>query len=356
MRFFIGGYSADLHLADIDLSSGGMRVLTSVRTPANASFLAWVAETGMLYASVETGATAAESGSLAAFRLDDDGGLTLVAEADSCGAAPCHLSVDRKNHLIIAANYTSGSVVVYSLTDAGAFGKRLSCIQHEGQGPNPARQEAAHAHSAHIDPEGKAVYVCDLGIDAVVRYELSELGAGRGAGVTVLKLRPGSGPRHLSFSDDGRNVYVITELANTVLACTRDAHTGLLNPTQEIPLLPEGQQVEAFAAEIQLHPSGRYLYASVRGPDLIAVFDRNPDTGELVPAGSFHTGGSWPRHFQIDESGSHLLVANERGNRVCLFAIEQSTGMATDSGASLEVEAPSCVLFPGETHPHRRVS
>ncbi len=356
MKFFIGGYGADLHLADLDPSNGAMRVMTSVRTPANASFVAWVAGTGMLYATVETGATATDSGRLAAFRLDDAGCLTLVSEADSCGAAPCHLAVDRKNRLLVAANYTSGSVVVYALTRAGAFGEQRACIQHEGQGPNPARQEAAHAHSAHIDPERKTVCVCDLGTDAVVRYELSELGAGRGSGATVLKLRPGSGPRHLAFSDDGRNVYVITELANTVLACSRDARTGVLNPVQELPLLPEGHRGDALAAEIQLHPDGRYLYASVRGPDLISVFRRNPDTGALAPAGSFRTGGSWPRHFQIDESGSHLLVANERSNRVCSFTIDKSTGMATACRTSLEVEAPSCALFFREVHRHRRAS
>lgn len=349
MRFFVGGYSRDLYLAELDAESGAMHISSSVDTGSNASFLAWVPETSTVYATAETGTHPAESGSLSAFRLHDSG-MTRVSDALSCGAGPCHLAVDASRRLLVAANYAGGSIVALSLAGTGEFETQLSCVQHEGQGPNTARQERAHAHSTNMDVAHRAVYVCDLGTDEVVRYQLSALQTGdyRDAGASALKLRPGSGPRHLAFSTDDRYAYVATELSNTVLACSHDPDTGVLTPVQELSLLPEGYEGEALAAEVQLHPDGAFLYVSVRGPDLIVVFGRDPSTGRLEPFGSFSSGGAWPRHFHIHESGTFMLVANERSNTVSSFRIDPQSGLGIATGHTLDTEAPSCALFAGE--------
>lgn len=349
MRFFVGGYSRTLHCAELNSDSGAMSIQSSVDTGSNASFLAWAPETSTVYATAETGTHPAEPGSIATFRLDDTGRLTRMSDALSCGAGPCHVAVDASKRLLVAANYVGGSIVALSLTETGDIGTPLACIQHEGQGPNAARQERAHAHSTHFDPARAAVYVCDLGTDEVVRYPLSVLDAGadRAAGTGALALRPGAGPRHLAFSPDGRHAYVVTELSNTVLACSHDPVTGALTVLQESSLLPDGYESEALAAEIQLHPNGALVYVSVRGPDRICVFRRETATGRLEPCASFSSGGVWPRHFDIDESGRYMLVANERSNLVCSFRIDPESGMGTSTGCTLEVEAPSCTLFAG---------
>ncbi len=350
MRFFVGGYTQDIRLVELDATDSAFRVLATAETPANASFLAWVPQTGMLYATVETGSTAADSGGLAAYRLYASGALTLVSKTDSCGAAPCHLAVDAGTELVVAANYTGGSVTAVALHDDGTFAEQLACVQHQGSGPVTSRQEAAHAHSAHIEPHSGGVYVCDLGTDTIQRYELAAFRSvdrerpESAAGTIAMRLSPGSGPRHIAFSDDSRHAYVITELANTVIFCEHDIEQGILTQLQELPLLPGTHDGGALAAEIALHPSGKFLYASVRGPDRIVVFERDASRGLITPAGSFSSGGSWPRHLHLTHDGDSMLVANERSDRVCLFTIDSQSGIGIPAKQFLDTPAPSCVI------------
>jgi 6-phosphogluconolactonase len=158
-------------------------------------------------------------------------------------------------------------------------------------------------------------------------------------------LAPGSGPRHLAFSKDGKFVYALSEMAATVTAFRYDAGAGRLEQTQSLSMLPAGFTGFKSGAEIFVHPSGKFLYASNRGHNSIAVFRIDTGSGALTAAGQVSTQGNTPRNFAIDPTGAFLLAANQDSGSVVVFRIDQSTGALTPTGDVLQVPAPVCLVF-----------
>jgi 6-phosphogluconolactonase len=347
MRFFLGGYSADLNVAWLDEADGSLQIIEKVRTPENASFLHYVPELSALYATVEAGYRTGESGKIAAYRVDQAGMLTAIGSAVSCGAGPCHVDVDPGRGLLAAANYGGENFTVVRLTSSGSFGEPVACIAHEGSSVNASRQAEPHPHATYFSPGRSYLFVCDLGTDTVMRYPVDDVVAGRGreAGQVAASLAPGSGPRHLAFSGDASNAYVVNELSNTVTVFDYDEATGSLEQVQEISTLPAQFDAESTAAEIQVHPNDRFVYASNRGHDSIAVFRRDESNGTLEAAGRFATTGSGPRHFQIDPSGRWCLAANQFTDHVVSFRIDPDNGTGVWTGQSVHVVQPACVAF-----------
>ena len=157
-------------------------------------------------------------------------------------------------------------------------------------------------------------------------------------------LDPGSGPRHFAWHPSGRFLYAINELRSTVTVFRYDAARGALAPMQTITTLPDGFTGPNTAAEVVVDRNGRYLYASNRGHDSLAVFSVDERTGRLASAGLVSSDGQTPRHFAIDRSGRWLLVANQGSDSVAIFHVDQSTGRPSPSGR-LRVPKPACVLF-----------
>jgi 6-phosphogluconolactonase len=346
MRFFLGGYSADLHLAELDAEDGSMKIVSTVATPQNASFLRFVPGHSVLYATVEAGSKTGESGRIAAYRFDGDA-LSLIGTAESCGAGPCHIGTYRK--LLATANYGGESFAVIRISDDGALGEQAACVRHTGSSVNSKRQNEPHPHATTFSPGGTHLYVCDLGTDTVMRYDVDALVAGRSAdrsaGSVAATAPAGAGPRHLEFTRDGGFAYLITELANTVIVYACDPRDGSLTQVQEISTLPDDHEGESFAAEIQIRPDGRFVYGSNRGHNSIVVYARNETDGTLETAGYFDANGREPRHFQIDPGGTWCLVANQGSGTVSSFRIDARSGIGTWTGETIACESPSCVEF-----------
>lgn len=348
MRFFLGGYSADLDVAWLDPADGSIEIVTKVTTPENASFIRYVPELKVLYAAVESGYRTGDSGKIAAYRVDAAGKLTAIGWVASCGPGPCHVAALPSRGLLAAANYGGENWVAIRLADDGRLADQAACVRHSGHSINKRRQAEPHPHATTFSPDGAWLFVCDLGIDRIVRYSVDDILAGSGgdlAGEPAAEVRPGSGPRHFEFSPDARFGYLVNELSNTVVAYAYEAASGSLEELQEISMLPDTFDGESTAAEIQVHPSGRFVYASNRGHDTIAVFARNEKSGLLEAAGHFDTTGNGPRHFQIDPTGEWCLVANQQSDHVVSFRIDQETGQGTWTGKSVQVTAPSCAEF-----------
>src|SRR5207253_6053486 len=142
----------------------------------------------------------------------------------------------------------------------------------------------------------------------------------------------GAGPRHFAFHPDGRHAYVINEMASTVTAMDFDAEYGALKTAQTVTTLPTGFKGNSSTAEVQVHPSGKFLYGSNRGHDSIAIFAIDPATGLLTPTGYEPTGGKTPRNFSIDPMGAYLLAANQDSGTVVVFKIDPETGGLTPTG------------------------
>jgi 6-phosphogluconolactonase len=286
-----------------------------------------------------------KSGAVEAFAIDaQTHDLTSINQLASGGGAPCHLTLARDGKALVVANYVGGNVASYPLRPDGGLGARASLIQHEGHGPDSHRQQGPHAHATILDPAGKRVYVCDLGLDRVIAYAVDDAGAiaASGPGGNVA---PGAGPRHIAFHPNGRFAYVNNEMACTVTAFSCDAGTGALSELHSLPTLPEGFTGGRSTAQVLLTPDARWLYVSNRGHDSLAMYAVDQGTGRLTALGHQPTGGKTPRDFGIDPTGTWLLAANQDSDTVVVFRIDRDSGRLAQVGAPVPVPRPVCVVF-----------
>jgi 6-phosphogluconolactonase len=331
-RLFIGTYtntdahSRGIYSALFDSKTGKLSELTMAAATTNPSFLARHPSRPFLYAVNE-----GREGAVSSFAIGPKGELKFLGKTSTGGADPCHLMVDPSGKWLLVANYNGGNIAVMPILPDGRAGDaRVTAFS--GSGPSP-RQKTPHPHEI-VGLPGNLILVTDLGADRVARYRLNPAdGTLRPADPAVIRLPPGSGPRHLVVSADATRLYVLSELANTV---TLFAEGGIV---QTISLLPSRFEGSNTAAEIALHSSGRYLYASIRGADDIVVFTINPRTGILTQRGAAPT-GAVPRFFMIDASGKWLLAAGQASNTITIFAIDPMTGGLRAEANPIRVPAP----------------
>jgi 6-phosphogluconolactonase len=302
-----------------------------------------------LYAVNEVGnSEGGNSGAVSAFAVDrNTGKLTLLNQVATRGAGPCHVSLDRKGKFVLVANYDGGSIAVFPVQADGSLGKESGFVQHTGSGPNKERQEAPHAHWIGTSPDNRFVLAVDLGLDEVLIYRFdSSKGSLAPNDPPFVKVNPGAGPRHLAFQRDGKFAYVLSEMENAVTAFAYSQKDGSLSALQTVSTLPKDYSGPKEAAEVIVHPAGKFLYASNRaGVDSIAAFAIDPTKGTLRLVGQYSTRGKTPRHFAIDPTGKFLLAANEESNNIVVFKIDPATGALTPTGQVVEVPSPVCVTF-----------
>jgi 6-phosphogluconolactonase len=287
-------------------------------------------------------------GAVSAFGVEPKSGkLTLLNQQPSGGGGPCHLSLDRAGRFVLVANYGTGSIAALPLQVDGQLGPAASVIQHAGSSVNPQRQAGPHAHFITVDPASQFVLACDLGLDKVLVYWFAPrssqpLTANDPPSVAI---KPGSGPRHLAFHPDGRFVYLINEISSTMTALSYDAEHGKLEDFQTLSTLPDKFDGHSSCAEVQVHPSGKFVYGSNRGHDSIVVFAVDAKTGRLSYVEHQSTQGKTPRHFAIDPTGKWLLAENMDSSTVVVFAIDPKSGKLSPTGQQVEVGSPVCAVF-----------
>jgi 6-phosphogluconolactonase len=242
------------------------------------------------------------------------------------------------------ANYGSGSVAVLRISDDGRLESASAFIQHEGSSINPSRQKAPHAHSINVDSGNRFAFAADLGLDKIMIYRFDPAqGTLAPHQPESVSLKPGAGPRHFAFHPTGRYAYVINELDSTVTAFTCQPERGALNAIQTISTLPQDFRGENSTAEVQVHPTGKFLYGSNRGHDSIAVFAIDPSSGRLTYVENEPTQGQTPRNFGIDPTGTFLLAANQDSDTVVVFRIDVTSGQLQPAGQTVKVPSPVCV-------------
>jgi len=351
-RFYIGTYtrkgSEGIYTGVLDARRGSLRLEGRPASVKNPSFLCMSPCGQHLYSVSEVADMGGRpTGAVSALSLDPTGdGPVLLNSSPSGGKGPCYVSVDRTGRTVLVANYRGGSVAALPVRPDGSLGEAASVIQHEGSGVHPGRQEGPHAHSITVSPNNRFAYAADLGIDKLVAYRLdpeqSLLQAIPSATPTVT---PGSGPRHTAFHPSLSCAYLVNELSNTVTVFDWDAESGGLREKQTVNTLPAGYDGETTAADIHCTPDGKYLYASNRGHDSLAVFRISDDDGTLTPRGHVPCGGKTPRNFAVDPSGRWLLCANQDSDNIVLFRITVETGMLEPVGSELTVSMPVCIHF-----------
>lgn len=336
---YISGYGNTIYAVAFDRGKGAFGEPQPAAAARNASFLCFTPDGRALYAVNED-----QGGGLLGFAIGKDGALTDVGTASSGGVGPCAIEVSPDGVLVAAANYSSGSVVVYRVAPGGAFGNRVALFEYgHATGGAPDRQKAPHAHGVTWAADGRYLFVPDLGGDRLYAYAREADRVVPHPELPFVEFAAGSGPRHAAFSPDCRFLYVIHELSNRVAVLAFDQRKGTLSPLGETPTLPPDFGRENTAAEVAVHPSGLAVYASNRGHHSVAVIQRDPATGMLgdtvhvpVPAG--------PRHFALDGEGRWMLVAGQSEDRVAAFELDPATGAVLGERGSVHVPKPTCVL------------
>jgi len=352
LRVYFGTYtrgdSQGIYVSEVDLGCGSLQPAELAAEMTNPSFLALHPNGRYLYAVGEvSGFGGKRAGAVAGFSIDRSSGkLTLLGAASSGGTGPCHLAVDATGANVLVANYGGGSVACLPLGEDGRPGRATSFIQHQGSSVNRRRQQGPHAHCVNLTADNRFALVADLGLDKVLIYRL-DAAKGELAANTPPSFgtSPGAGPRHLALHPSARYVYVVDELDSTVTACRFDARDGVLTLLQTISTLPQGFEGNNTTAEIHVHPSGQFVYASNRGHDSVAIYAVDGDSGRLSCVGHEPTQGKTPRNFSIDPTGTYLLAANQDTDNVVVFRIDRQSGQLRTTGHSLKVPSPVCVAF-----------
>lgn len=344
-----GSDSQGIYQLRLDGKTGKLSHVRTTGNVENPSFLAIHPNQKYLYAVNETGDyQGTKTGAVSSFAIDADSGeLKFLNQKSSRGADPCHLVVDATGKHVLVANYSGGNICSLPIRKNGKLKESGSFVQHTGSSVNPARQTAPHAHSINLDKQNQHAIVADLGIDQLLVYQFTPSdGALKPNSIPGIKMAPGAGPRHFTFHPTGKWGYVINELNLTITAMAYDAQNGSFQEIQTISTVPAGTTLKRNStAEVQVHPSGKFLYGSNRGPDSLAMYRIDEQTGKLTSIGFQSTGGAIPRNFKIDPTGKYLLAANQNTHNVVVFKINPKTGLLEKTGHEIHVPKPVCIKF-----------
>lgn len=339
---YTGPKSKGIYVSRFDASTGKLEPLSVAGEVVNPSFVAPHPNGRFLYAVSEE-----RGGSASAFSIDPKSGtLTFLNRVSSKGNGPCYARVDKTGHALLVANYSSGSFAVLPIEADGKLREASATIQDQGKGTNPGRQEGPHAHSLNPSPDNRFAIGADLGLDKLFVFKFDATsGALTPNEPPAWDDKPGAGPRHFTFHPNGRFGYVTNEMASTATALAWDARRGVFKELQTISTLPTDFKGDNTTAEIQVHPSGKFLYDSNRGADTIAVFSIDKRRGTLKSVGWTPTQGKMPRNFGIDPTGQFLIAVHQKSDNIVVFRIDKKTGRLTPTGQTLEVGSPVCVKF-----------
>jgi 6-phosphogluconolactonase len=327
-----------------DPATGALTPIQQVQS-VNPSFVALGPSRRFLYVINEIDDYEGQkSGSAEAYAIDSETGMIKLLNRQSLHSPiPAHLAVDPAGHHLVVANYIGGDFVVLPIEADGRLGPVSGEVRDSGTGPNEKRQEAPHPHSVVFDPAGRFIAAADLGIDKVQVFRLTD---GSLARISEAPVAPGAGPRHIAFDLDGRRFYVVNELNATVTAFSYDPATGQIGKElQTVSTEPSGYNGPHSTAEIAVHPSGKFLYASNRGHNSIVGYRIDRATGSLSVIGFATQGVNFPRNFAIDPSGKWLYVANQKGDTIVQLEINPETGELSPTGQVTQSITPVAIVF-----------
>jgi len=334
----------------LDMTTGKMDPLGLAADTMRPVFIALHPNRRFLYAvSRPSAVDRTNMGVVLAYAIDPiTARLTLLNSFSTRGIDPAYVAVDRTGQNLLVANFGSnagkGCVAVFPVKKDGSLAEASDFIEYSGIGVHPQRQQGPHSHAINVSPDNRFAFVADLGLDKIFIYRFdAEKGKLTPNSPSYATLPPGAGPRQFTFHPNGKFLYVVNEIQSTLIAFTYSA--GSLKELQIISTLRQGFNGANTAATLQVHPNGRFLYASNRGADDIAVYTIDPQAGTLTLVESVPAQGRTPGSFAIDPSGSWLVAANQSSDSLVLFRIDPQTGRLTSTGQSFEVGTPSCVRF-----------
>jgi 6-phosphogluconolactonase len=335
---FIGTQGDAILGARLNTATGQLALLGPVAEIKRPTWLVVDPKRPILFSVSETGNAGDVQGGVHSLGIDAaSGALKPISNVDSGGGGATHLSYDSRVSTVFVANFGTGQVAAIPVQADGSLLPASSIQTDTGTGPKP-NQRTAHAHGATMDPGGHFVLTPDMGADRVfVRRFDGNTRMLSPADPPFASTGPGTGPRHLVFSPDGRFVFVLTELSAEVRSFRWNAQTGRLRPMQTLPLDREDFKGTRSAAEILMSRDGRYVYASNRAASTLHVFAVNKNTGAMSERQVITSGGEIPRSFGIDPTGQWMIVGNQISRTLVVFKIDKVSGRLTVVGEPLSV-------------------
>lgn len=346
-RAYIVGVGG-IHLIELNMNSGALVSKGLVAKLDKPKFLTVHPFSNFLYvAGMQGEHKTGAIGIVTSFLVDSKtGGLTKLNEVDSGGRNAVHIELNNAGDMAIAANFHGSSVSTFLVNNDGSLTDVADQKTYTGSGSDHPLQREPHPHSSRFSADGQFAYVQDLGTDSIYIYQVDASSAALTPAVQPrIKLPPVSGTRHFDFHPSSPFAYVINELSADITIFKRNKVTGGLIRRQVISTLPEEYDGRKWAAEVLSHPDGKFVYASNRTHDSIAVFEADPDSGLLTLVGFEPTRGKTPRHFAIDPTGKWMLVGNQESNTMAVFEIDQETGELDPVGEPLQLDGPRAVAF-----------
>lgn len=344
---FFGSYNWDkgseaVYVYELDTESGKLTKVASSSEVINPGYITVSNDGKYVYASSDA---KMPSGTVSAFAFDaDKKSLTFLNQQKTGGENPVYVNVDKSGKWLINATYNIPTISVFPLLENG---KIDSIAQHftftEGSGVDPKRQDKAHTHSAVFSPDYKTVLVADLGADKILQYpfDANLKQPLIDSQSTFISTKPGSGPRHITFSKDGKSVYSIEELAGMI--SVYDFSENKLKEIQRIATHTDKIKEGFESSDVHISPDGKFLYASNRGKENnIAIFKIKKD-GTLESIGYQSVKGKHPRTFAIDETGKFIIVTNVNSQNVTVFKRNLETGLLKKVGKPIKINHPTCV-------------
>ncbi len=342
-RLLVGKYTGPgekgLQIVDVDFTKGTFTPVAEWDAGNNPSYFCISNKWNMIYAINEVGRVGGKrAGGLTALKADiKKATAEKVKEMAVPNGGPCYISLSAMEDFLFIANYGGGSIAVVKLDAGGIPSQVTDSIIFKGE-----EGTRSHAHMIAPGPGGKKIYLTDLGLDRIAIYDLDKA-SGKLVNTGYAKLTKGSGPRHLTFSNDGSKMYVINELGSTMTVFDV-SKSGDLTELQTISTLPEGFTGKTYCADIHMSKNGKFVYGSNRGHNSIVTFKTEPD-GKVTLAGFTSCGGEWPRNFTLDPSGKFLLVGNQNSNDISVLRINPKTGIPSEAAFKFNTKSPVCLKF-----------
>ncbi|MBS0339461.1 MAG: lactonase family protein [Proteobacteria bacterium] len=324
----------------VDPERGTLQLVEIEKGLVNPSFLALSRDGNFLYT------VHGDESEVSAFQVDRQSGrLRFLNRQSTQGKNPVHLAFDPSGRYLVISNHIGASLAVVPVNADGTLAPLTQLVKLEGPiGPHRVEQKQAKPHFNPFDPSGRFVIVPDKGLDRVFSFRF-EQGRLVPAAEAFAVTRETAGPRHLAFHPKSPWVYVVNELDSTVTAYRFDAGTGGLDAFQIVSSLPDSFIGNSRASEIEVDASGRFLYASNRGFDSVAVFAIDGANGRLAFRGAQQTAGKTPRFFALAPNGRFMFALNEDSDSIVTLAVDTATGMLKPTGSQVSSGSPVCMVF-----------
>lgn len=341
---FIGTYhraeDKSIFVYRFNTETGKAVFLDAVSGILNPSFLTLSAD--HVYAVSEAGT--GQNGHVFAYHFDrQQEKLSFVNKTSSKGHDPCNLITDGHHKALIVTNYSSGSLARLPINSDGSVAPVSQLIRHEGHSINPERQAQPHVHSVTLTPDKTYIFSADLGLDKVFSYQIDRSGSRLiPAQPPYARAIPGSGPRIVEFSPDGKYLYLIHEMGGQITVFSH--HSGTLKEVQVLSNLPEGYTGKIWGADIHVSPDGNFVYATNRD-DLndIVTYKRDSQSGKLTCIDRQPTGGKTPRNFVISPDGRYVLAGHRNSSFISVFKRNMENGRLVITDERLPVPYAVCL-------------